>query len=374
MAKRTVTTQQQPWRPQREALTGYFDHVTNAAGQGRVYDPQPLSQDTQWSIRASRDQMRNPNPVREAGGDYLSGFLSGGMDYNQYGLDDTAQNAEMANTYNLGGFANDPRMADTYGMTDTAESPERAFGYGLEGAARGDFLGSNPYFDAALEASLDPVESRVNSQFAASGRYGSGMHSGQMTEKLGDVASQMGMQQYESERQRQQQAASRLAGLENQALGRQLSAQQSLGDLSNRAINRQFNANTEMANLSDRALQRELTAQQALINADARMRDDLRQAAGMADNYQAMRMNDISQLRSAGNLQDQKKREYADRDYQTLTRLQGLLSGNYGGTSSTPQYYDPVGQTIGNIASGAGAAADLAGVADTISDFDFLWG
>ena len=87
---------------------------------------------------------------------------------------------------------------------------------------QGNYLNSNPYFDQALNASLRPIVENYNevvmpqvqSAFSKSGRYGANSHQGavgrvtdEMFQNLGDVASRMSFQNYDSERNRQHQAA-----------------------------------------------------------------------------------------------------------------------------------------------------------------------
>ena len=74
----------------------------------------------------------------------------------------------------------------------------------------GQFLGQNPFLQQALNPAFDAITDRVNSQFARSGRYGSGAHADVLSQNLADTGGQLAYQNYQQERGRQD-AASRIA-------------------------------------------------------------------------------------------------------------------------------------------------------------------
>jgi hypothetical protein len=207
-----------------------------------------------------------------------------------------------------------------------------------------------------MGAALDPVQSRVNAQFAGSGRYGSGMHSGTLADSLGDVSSRMSFQQYENERQRQQAARNALLNrdMQYQQLGTQVYENQ-------------------------RA--RQQRASEALMGRDMRYRDDLRQMATLAPELANQDYQDAQMLLDIGNIQRNQRQAVLDQPYTELQRYGNLISGNYGGTRTTPQSFNETGQTIGNIAGGLGAlsqgvslVSDLAGEFGDGGLFDFASG
>jgi len=74
---------------------------------------------------------------------------------------------------------------------------------------RGDFLGSNPYFQ---EAVLDPITDQVQGTFSRAGRLGSGANQNALTRALSTPL----MQNYENERQRQNAMLANVPALANQ--------------------------------------------------------------------------------------------------------------------------------------------------------------
>jgi hypothetical protein len=77
---------------------------------------------------------------------------------------------------------------------------------GLMQTANGGYLQGNPYLDAVLGKSMQDTADKVNSQFSAAGRYGSGAQTGELTRQLGGLEMNARMGNYDTERQNQMQA------------------------------------------------------------------------------------------------------------------------------------------------------------------------
>lgn len=108
-----------------------------------------------------------------------------------------------------------------------ATAQRAAYGSDLTRAAQGQLTNTlngtylnagNPYFQGAVQAATRPMINAFNDQimpgldsnFSSAGRYGSGAHAlasadagAQLTDQVGDVASQMAYQNYSDERQNQ---------------------------------------------------------------------------------------------------------------------------------------------------------------------------
>jgi hypothetical protein len=263
MEKREVTSTTAPWQPQQQYLKRGMSRAEGNYGNfGRVAD---LHGYTREGLQGMAQEARQGTPGTDRALDYGMNFLQGSG-------------------------------PDQYGMQATAE---------------GDYLNSNPYLDETINQALDPVQSRVNSQFAAGGRYGSGMHSATMADELGDVSSRMAYQNYADERDRQQQA------------------------------------------------------QRALI-------DDSRQFASQMPSLYQAQFADEAQLMQAGDVYRQQRQRELDRPQNQLGTYLGLVSGNYGSQSTQPYFRDETANTIGNIAGAASAAGSVIGAAD--KGYDFLSG
>ncbi len=100
----------------------------------------------------------------------------------------------------LAGFSPEQQMAMTLqGNRALSGSPLTREGQSLGlNTLRGDFLGSNPYFQQAV---LDPITDQVQGTFSRAGRLGSGANQNVLARSLATPL----MQNYENERARQNQ-------------------------------------------------------------------------------------------------------------------------------------------------------------------------
>lgn len=155
------------------------------------------------------------------------------------------------------------------------------------------YAGANPYLDNAINRSMDDVQTRVNSQFGGS-NYGTSANQELLGRELGNVSSNMRMQDY-----------------------------------------------TTQQGLAENALNRNLQAWQMGNNAQAN-------AAQLGLNYGNQAYADASQLMNAGQtLQDQQQQgldfnyqQYLDQQnlpYKNLAAMSGVFGSNLGGTSTTQQ-------------------------------------
>ncbi|WP_455480476.1 tail fiber domain-containing protein [Bartonella sp. B12(2025)] len=66
----------------------------------------------------------------------------------------------------------------------------------LNNMASGKEMGNNPYFNEALQNTLNNAANSINSSLSGAGRYGSGAHTGVLADELGSIATQTLSQQY----------------------------------------------------------------------------------------------------------------------------------------------------------------------------------
>lgn len=206
----------------------------------------------------------------------------------------------------------------------------------LMDTAKGNFLTQqNPYLDEALA----PVRDRVTSQFAGSGRLGSGANIGAMTSALAPVYAQ----NFENERARQLAAINTLGAAQS-------GAQNLLGSLSSSDLNRQLNA---MGQFGD-VFQRDVANQFA--------------AAGSAPGFAAADYNDLNTLLGVGTALDDQERTRLASDIARFNffenepreRLADYLSmvggGTLGSTTTRPIYGNPTATALGNLGTAAQGA------------------
>ena len=178
-SKQTQTTNRQPWEPAQAGLKGVLEKANTLGNNMSIWTPQ-YSQDTQGGI----DRLANLGTSPSFGGGTIRnvvGQTSGGM-----------------------GTGYDTLMA----------------------AARGDNLTNSPYLDSVLGKSMQDAADKVNAQFSASGRYGSGAHTGVLSRELGGIETTARLGQYQQERQNQLNSAQLLGNLGLQGAGLSTQADQ----------------------------------------------------------------------------------------------------------------------------------------------------
>lgn len=208
--------------------------------------------------------------------------------------------------------------------------------------ASGAYLNSNPYLDRTFDQAAGAVERsfrravnpQLDSQFAGSGRYGSGAWQAAKADsqrELGDTLSGLGTSIY--------------GGNYAQERQNQLSAQQGLG-----------NFGLQAASLADSAYGRERGFQQSAIG----------QAAGLADaDY-----NDIERLWGAGQSRQGYQQQLIDADinkfnylkdlpYDRLARYASTIQGVPGNYGTTTAKSGQQGSVIGNVLGGLAGAAGI---------------
>lgn len=74
--------------------------------------------------------------------------------------------------------------------------------------ASGDYLkaGGNPYLDATIKSAMNDAAQGVNAQFSSAGRYGSGANADALGSRLGSIATNARMQDYNQQQANQLQA------------------------------------------------------------------------------------------------------------------------------------------------------------------------
>lgn len=203
--------------------------------------------------------------------------------------------------------------------------------------ARGDFLDGSPGLDSAISRALDPVQDRIQSQFARAGRLGSGANQEVLQRGLSDAASNIAYQDYARERQNQLAAQQNLAGLQQaqfgtalqglgaaqaigaENIGRQLAGADRSARLREAGFGTQLSGLNALGALSGQDLARQMSGASALSAADqARMQ---RQLAGLSGQASTANQDFARRMQGA-----QLAPQFADLDYQGAERLAAVGS------------------------------------------------
>ncbi|BAQ90346.1 Multidrug/pheromone exporter [uncultured Mediterranean phage uvMED] len=288
----------------------------------------------------------------------------------------------------IGLGANVFRSAAAGGMTNEALPFARGLAGGANlgeaidmtrATARGDFLSGSPGLQGAIDRALDPVQDRIQSQFARAGRMGSGANQEVLTKGLSDVASDIAYQDYSRERQNQLAAQQNLAGLQSQQFGTQLSGLNALGSLSGQDLARRMSGASALSAADQARMQRQLAGlggQASTANQDfARRMQGAQLAPQFADlDYQgAERLAAVGSAReqqAQAELQDQVNRFNFDQniDAQKLNNFMALIGGGTVGSNQIqPVFRNPLASGLGGALSAAQLGSMIAGPGQAVN-------
>ena len=193
----TVTQNSEPWSQSQPYLQDIFRNAQNQYRQGAEYYPGstvvPFSPTTQQGMSGLQDHFSASNPV---GYDQAMGAVSSVAGSNQ-------NNPHVSNIQNAGAAQN---TAGTGVFNDFAQN-------GV----------NNPFLDAQFDRAAERVRDNTAAMFSKAGRYGSVAHQDQLSDSLGDMATNFYGQAYNQDQNRRFGAAQQLAGMQQGDLARNLS-------------------------------------------------------------------------------------------------------------------------------------------------------
>ena len=238
--------------------------------------------------------------------------------------------------------------------------------------ARGDMLGSNPYLQGAIDRAIDPVKDKIQSQFAMSGRYGSGANQDVLAKSLGDVASNIAYGDYQRERQNQLNAQQQLGNLAQQQFANQTGAIGALGNLQQQQFANQSGALGALGNLSQADIQRRLAGGSALRAMETARRARQLEGTKLAPQFAELDYRDAQRLAQVGSaresdamaqLQDNINRFNYEQniDDQKLRNYMALISGGTVGSNTIQPVFRNQGTSALGGALGGAQLAKLAG-------------
>lgn len=281
-------TTRSPYAPAIPALQTIIDSGMSAFNSGvgsQVYQGQRvagLGDTTRTGLDYITGNANAGMGAAQAGSDYLTGILGGGgstaatqaatsgilsvpgvdtsgvagaatrmSDPNNIAA--TTGRAIAGGAYNLDASGYQGLTAGLAGPTQVSRS--------LQDVADGKFLGgANPYLDDIIGRAQNDAATKVAQQFSASGRYGSGRFQRATTDAVASIGTNLRYQDYESERQRQAQAAQ---AIDSGLLARTGASAGLLGQINDTRTGNAAQAVTG-AGLASQADQQALSGQQAL--------------------------------------------------------------------------------------------------------------
>ena len=295
-----------------------------------------FSPESELALQMTRDRALAGNPLVGNAQNYISqiGSTGGGL-----GL-----GSNIFQRASSGGFQNEalPGARNMLGGADFDEVLDYT-----RSTARGDMLGSNPFLQGAIDRAIDPVRDKIQSQFAMSGRYGSGANQDVLAKSLGDVASNISYGDYQRERQNQLQAQQQLGNLAQQQFANQSGALSALGNLSQADIQRRLAGGSALNAMDSARMARQMEATKLapqFAELDYRDAQRLAQVGGAREaDAQATLQSNIDRYNYEQNIDDEKLRNY----------MALIGGGTLGSSTIRPTFRNQGASVLGGAMGGA---------------------
>lgn len=304
-----------------------------------------------------------------------------------------AQNAALSslgNTMGLGGYNSAMRGA-LGGFQNLARNPfnaqQNAAMQNTQDIANSSFdPNSNPAFQQVLKQAQDSARDSVNMSAGASGRYGGGVHQGNLASEVGDLTARAVGDEYRNWQGRRDTANQNLFQMGQSGIGTQLAAQGNVANLGQSAQGNLANAQNSMFNMGQTGQSNVANAQNSIFNMGQTGQANRMGAAGnlyqmgqgaignLGNAYQGMK-NPAQDLMQVGGMEEdlatrqmnEKLRLWNDKfnaPWEQIARLNGVASGagQMGGTQTTAQPgQNPFLNALGYGATGLGLLGGLFG-------------
>ena len=359
----------EPWEEQRPFLTRGFERAGGLLDRPVQFFPNstvvPFNPATQEALGGIASRARAGSPVLQAGqtaigqaaGGQFLGTGPGMGGFSQFGAGTTVPQTELARTA-TGEFRGASPSAAGYGEFAAGTTTPQTQ---MARTAAGDFLGSNTALQNIIAQATGRAGSAIDARFSGAGRYGSGQHARNVVDSTADITARILGPAYESERARQEAAASNLATTR-------------MGGLAGQQAIQDAQRSRELAAAGSLA-QTQLSGLTGGQQAFGTQRADQLQAAGIAPQMAQADYTDLSRLGEVGGAFEQQGRaQLQDRisrfmQEQTAPRdalreyMATIGGGTYGGQTTTQQpiYSDPWSQGLGTAATLAGVGGSLFG-------------
>lgn len=352
-----------PWSGAQPYLKDIFGQAQGLYQSGQGFQPfpestvVPFASQTEQALQGIQSLSSLGNPLAGPGLDQAIGQLTSG------GLTDWQRGA-LGQAYDV---ATGARQVGTepqlQGLLGTAAAGGPIQGYLGDYASGANITGGSPQFKAALDYQSAQLANDINRGFSNAGRYGSGAHTGELGEQIGNFRNQALAQEIAREQGLQQQAAGMIGQEYQQGIGNQAGLLGQIGQTQGANIVNAVGAGHNIANIGNQA------ANQAA------------QWAALSPNLYSQIYSPFERLASVGSVQeDLATRQLQDQisrfqqsqqaPYQSLANYAGLLggAGQLGGTTNSKTTAPSTSPLIGGL-GGALSGAGLAGAIPALGPF-----
>lgn len=334
----TTTSSSEPWSAQQPYLRRGFAEAENLLNNEQATGGPQYYQDSTVSPYGQQTISALGNISNYAGAGTNAGLVSG-----------SASGLATGGAYGLGGFQGLMSGAANRAGGSTLNSIANQAGAGslmgagtLANTANGNMLGRNPEFQGMVDNAIMAARPSVDSAFASTGRLGSGAHAQAFADSANRAATGLAYQDYQNERGLQQQAATSLAGLDQNAIQQRLGAAGQLGQL-------------DLSGYQS-AMQGDLSARQLGFQGLGQGQDmayqNLGAQQGVGQAYDAQSQAYLQDAINRWNWEQNVPREQ-------VSNYMSLVNGNYGSTTNSTTALSGGGGN--SLFQGLGAAGSVLG-------------
>lgn len=385
-SKQTTQATSEPWKTAqpalKTALSGAQDLYKQGVG-GEVYTGStvtPWDQQTQKGMNFVQSGANANLGGKGLSGEYQDVINQGGYTDEQKRSSNVLKNvldnqgltgdqrqsmSGMRDVMGNQGY-NDAMRSSQGGLQALASNPFNSYQQSAlqntQGTANSNFdINANPAFQDVLRQAQGSARDSVNMSAGGAGRYGGGVHQGNLASEVGDLTSRMVGGEYQNWQNRRDAANSNLFNMGQTGIGTQMNAnqgvagigQQAMGNMQNAQGNLFQSGQTGLTNRTNAANSLYGMGQQALGNlgtAYSGMQapaNDLMKIGGMNEDFANRQMNDKLRIFN----------ETQNVPWQQLGRLNAIASGagQMGETKTQSQPgTNPFLQAMGYATGGAG--------------------
>lgn len=186
-------------------------------------------------------------------------------------------------------------------------------------------INSNPAFQKVLQQAQGAARDSVNLSAGGAGRYGSGVHQGNLASEVGDLTSRMVGQEYNNWQNRRDAANSNLFQMGQTGIGTQMNANTGAANIGQQGLANRQNTQNAIFGMGQAGVGNLGTAYDGL----GKPAQDLMQVGAMNEDLATRQMNDRLRLFN----------DKANAPWNQLARLNAIASGagSLGGTQTTAQ-------------------------------------
>jgi hypothetical protein len=272
-----------------------------------------------------------------------------------------------------GGGYNDALRSAQGGLQALASNPFNSYQQSAlqntQSTANSNFdVNANPAFQDVLRQAQGAARDSVNMSAGGAGRYGGGVHQGNLASEVGDLTSRMVGGEYQNWQNRRDAANSNLFNMGQTGIGTQMNANQGVAGIGQQAMGNMQNAQSNLFNMGQTGITNRTNAanslygmgQQALGNLGTaytgmqQPANDLMKIGGMNEDLATRKMNDKLRVFN----------EKQNKPWDQLGRLNAIASGagQMGGTQTQSQPgQNPFLSALGYGATGLGALGSFLG-------------